>query len=122
MHFKQLKPFNRASDEGEGWIAVETEPTEVLRPSSTQPGSDPVVIALEDDISPAVVEASCEDPVLVQHALQPEDLIRSQRERRPPFWTGDYQIHTYMLKCVKCYDKLFLTFFSLRTYCSLRRS
>ena len=44
MHFKQLKPFNRASDEGEGWIAVETEPTEGKKEGSAYlSGKNPLV-------------------------------------------------------------------------------
>ena len=58
VHFNQLKPFVGASDKGQGWAAVETGPTEVLRPSSTQAGSDAGLIVFEDDIFPeAVVEA-----------------------------------------------------------------
>jgi len=41
VHFNQLKPFNGASDNGQDWVAVESGPTEVLRPSS---------IVVEDDI------------------------------------------------------------------------
>ena len=58
VHFNQVKPFVGASDKGQGWAAVETGPTEVLRPSSTQAGSDAGLIVFEDDIFPeAVVEA-----------------------------------------------------------------
>lgn len=91
-----MKPFNRAGDEGEGWVAVETGPTEVLRPSSTQTSSDAGVIVLEDDIFPeAVVEAPSEDPVPFQYPSQAEEPVRRyQREKRPPFWTQDYQMDT----------------------------
>ena len=56
MHYNQLKPFNGACNHGQGWIAVETGPTEVLRPSSTKPGSEAEVIVLEDDVFPGAVE------------------------------------------------------------------
>ena len=49
VHFNQLKLFNRGYNQGQGWIAVETGPTEVLRPS-TKPGNDAEVIVLEDDV------------------------------------------------------------------------
>ena len=98
VHFNQLKPFEGANDTGQGCVAVETGPTEVLHPSrsSTQVGSDAGVIVLEDDIfTEAVVEAPSEDPVPVQHNSQAEESVRrSQRERRPPFWTRDYQMDT----------------------------
>ena len=96
VHFNQLKPFHGARDKGQGWSVVETGPTGVLRPSSTQADSDAEVIVLEDDNFPeAVVEAPSEDPVPVQHPPQAEDPIRrSQRERRPPFWMRDYQMNT----------------------------
>ena len=89
VHFNQLKPFD-------GVAAVETGPTEVLRPSPTQVGSDAEVIVLEDDIFPdAVVEAPSEDPEPVQQPPQAEEPVRrSQRVRRPPFWTRDYQMDT----------------------------
>ena len=59
----------------------------VLRPS-TQAGSDAGVIVLEDDNFPeAVVKAPPDDPAPVQHPPQKEDPNRSQRERRPLFWT-----------------------------------
>ena len=97
VRFNQLKPFNGASDKGQGWVVVESGATEVLCPSSTQASSDAGVIVLEDDIFPeAVVEAPSEDPVPVKHPSQAEEPIRrSQRERRPPFWTRDYQMDTW---------------------------
>ena len=45
MHFNPVKPFD-------GAVAVETGPTEVLHPSSTQVGSDAGVTVLEDGIFP----------------------------------------------------------------------
>ena len=94
--FKSVETFDGADDKGQGWVAVETRPNEVLRPSPTQVGSDAGVIVLEDDIFPeAVVEAPSEDPVPIQHPPQAEKLVRrSQRERRPPCWTWDYQMDT----------------------------
>ena len=88
----------RASDKGQGRAAVETEPTEVLRPSSTQAGSDAGLIVFEDDIFPeAVEEAPSEDPVPVQHPSQAEEPVRrSQREMGPPLWTQDYQMDTFL--------------------------
>ena len=96
VHLNQLKPFDGADDKGQGWVAVETGPNEVLCPSPTQVGSDAGVIVLEDDIFPEpVVEAPSEDPVPIQHPPQAEKLVRrSQRERRPPCWTWDYQMDT----------------------------
>ena len=44
VHFNQLKPFNGASDKGQGGVVVESGVTEVLCPSSTQAGSDAGVI------------------------------------------------------------------------------
>ena len=91
VHFNQLKPFVGASDKGQGWAAIETGPTEALRPSSTQASSDAGLIVLEDDIFPEGVV----DPVPVQHPSQAEELVRrSQRERRPPLWTRNYQMDT----------------------------
>ena len=91
VHFNQLKPFVGASDKGQGWAAIETGPTEALRPSSTQASSDAGLIVLEDDIFPERVV----DPVPVQHPSQAEEPVRrSQRERRPPLWTRDYQMDT----------------------------
>ena len=51
---------------------------------------------LEDGIFPeAVVETPSEDPVRVQHPPYAQDPVRrSQRERRQPFWTRDYQMDT----------------------------
>ena len=91
VHFNQLKPFVGASDKGQGGAAIETGPTEALRPSSTQASSDAGLIVLEDDIFPEGVV----DPVPVQHPSQAEEPVRrSQRERRPPLWTRDYQMDT----------------------------
>ena len=74
VHFNQLKPFNGASDKGQSWVAVESGPTEVLRPSAIIVNSDAGVIVLENDIFPeAAAEAPSEDPVLVQHHSE-EDL------------------------------------------------
>ena len=96
VHFNQLKPYDRDSDKGQAWVTVGSGPIEFLCPSSTQAGSDAGVIVLEDDIFPeAVVEAPYENPVPVQHLSQAEvPGRRSQRERRPPFWTRGYQMDT----------------------------
>ena len=67
VHFNQLKPFVGASNKGQGWAAVETAPTEVLRPSSTQVSSDAGLIVLEDDIFPEGVMEAPADLVPVQH-------------------------------------------------------
>lgn len=64
------KPF------GQGWAAIDTGPTEVLRPS-TQVSSDAGLIVLEDDIFlEGLVETPSAESVPVQHPSQAEELVR----------------------------------------------
>ena len=70
------KPFVGASDKGQGWAAIDTGPTEVLRPS-TQVSSDAGLIVLEDDIFlEGLVETPSAESVPVQHPSQAEELVR----------------------------------------------
>lgn len=90
VHFNQLKPYHGTNVQDQGNVGREQESSPIRM------GDGSGVFVLEDDVFPTVdAGSSSEDPVTVVRPLQVEgQLRRSQRERRPPAWTRDFQMDT----------------------------